>query len=478
MIYSFITSIIIDGCSTGPKVTGSIANEVITVNYLLKRSNEIKAAYNNVSEITIDHQLVTGHHIISAYYLNVQNVVVKLHGKTTDVAVMINCHFDTEAGSPGASDDGVNCCIMLEALRVMAKSGHKNDYSVIFLFNGNEEGKLEGLQASHGFISQHKWAKDIKAFINLDSIGANGRELLARSGPKHSWLLDKYHQSVDNPFAQTMSEEIFESGLIKAGTDFETFRDVAHIPGLDMAYTDNTQVYHTSFDHIRYVKIDAIQKTGNHILKLLQVMANSNELLNPPEGSPSVYFDFLGFFFVSYSSSFGIVTNCIVSICAFFLPFLMHIEFKMKNLATVLKLTLISFFTFLISVILSLGITIGMGFLMNAVDNAMFWFNATILSIGVYSSLAIIIQIVVHHISFILFEHFISNLMFTERNKLFAQLNGVNLFWAILTITISVLGIRSSYITMLLLFISLCTNVLIWLLNFAMPKLRKFKITS
>lgn len=119
----------------------------------MQRANEIKTDYANVSEISIDLQLVTGVHYVSAYFRNVQNVVVKLHGQS-DMAVMINCHFDSEAGSYGAGDDGVNCCTMLEILRVMAKSGRKNDYSTIFLFNGAEEGNVEGIHASHGFITQ------------------------------------------------------------------------------------------------------------------------------------------------------------------------------------------------------------------------------------------------------------------------------------------------------------------------------------
>lgn len=85
---------------------------------------------------------MSGVHFVSAYYENIQNVVVKLHGKS-DKSLMINCHFDSEYGSYGAGDDGVNCCIMLEILRVLAKSEELQEYSIIFLFNGSEEGNLE-----------------------------------------------------------------------------------------------------------------------------------------------------------------------------------------------------------------------------------------------------------------------------------------------------------------------------------------------
>jgi Zn-dependent M28 family amino/carboxypeptidase len=94
---------------------------------------------------------VSGVHFLSAQYVNIQNVVAKLQGES-DTALMLNCHFDSEVGSYGAGDDGVNCCIMLEILRKLAMSGKKNKHSVIFLFNGSEEGNLEGVQASHASL--------------------------------------------------------------------------------------------------------------------------------------------------------------------------------------------------------------------------------------------------------------------------------------------------------------------------------------
>lgn len=65
--------------------------------------------------------------------------------------------------SPGASDDAASCCVMLEIIRVLSQQEKRLKHSVIFLFNGAEETPL---QAAHGFITQHKWAKDIRGELN------------------------------------------------------------------------------------------------------------------------------------------------------------------------------------------------------------------------------------------------------------------------------------------------------------------------
>jgi Zn-dependent M28 family amino/carboxypeptidase len=165
-------------------------------------------------DISIDHQVVSGHNFERSVYKNIQNIVVRYQGNTDNV-LMLNCHFDSIAGSPGASDDIVMCCVMMEILRVLSRSVKKQKHSIIFLFNGSEE---EDLQASHGFITKHKWAKDVKAYINLESTGSDGREILFRTGPKHDWLIRLYRKSVPRPFGHSVAEELFETGIIPSAT--------------------------------------------------------------------------------------------------------------------------------------------------------------------------------------------------------------------------------------------------------------------
>lgn len=127
----------------------------------------------------------------------------------------------------GGSDDGINVVTMLEVLRKLSRSPERPKHNIIFLFNGAEETPL---QASHGFITQHKWANKCKVIINLEACGAGGKIILFQSGPETPWIL-KYYNQVPHPYGQAAGEEIFQSGVIPSDTDFRIFRDYGNLVG-------------------------------------------------------------------------------------------------------------------------------------------------------------------------------------------------------------------------------------------------------
>lgn len=91
----------------GPKVVGSEANEIKAAGYILRYAEELKANATNPDDVIIDHHVVSGYNFGMAMYENLQNIVVRLQGET-DHVLMMNCHYDSVPGSPGASDDIVS----------------------------------------------------------------------------------------------------------------------------------------------------------------------------------------------------------------------------------------------------------------------------------------------------------------------------------------------------------------------------------
>ena len=236
----------------GIRHTGSVKNEIETRDVILKAVDDIKAAASNDVEIEVSVQQPSGHFFLdflggmTHLYENLTNVVVRYSRRDLPVkhALMINCHFDSAIGSPAASDDASSCAILLETLRCLSSTPSPSllPYAVIFLFNGAEEMILP---AAHGFITQHSWASEIRAFLNLESAGAGGKEIVFQTGPKNPWLPKVYSQAVPYPFASVFAQEIFQAGVVPSDTDFRIFRDFGNIPGIDMAYYVNGYVYHT-----------------------------------------------------------------------------------------------------------------------------------------------------------------------------------------------------------------------------------------
>ena len=236
----------------GNRHVGSEANEVHAKGLIIEKLEAIKSSASEKVEIDISVQVASGHYYLeflggmTHLYHNISNVVARFRKKGTspEHAFMINAHYDSALGSPAASDDAVSCSTMLETLRAISSEPHPllGDHALIFLFNGAEETIL---QASHAFVMQHPWAKQIRGFLNLEAAGAGGREIVFQTGPDHPWLAKMYAKVVPHPHASVVAQEVFQLGVIPSDTDFRIFRDYGHFPGIDTAYFVNGYIYHT-----------------------------------------------------------------------------------------------------------------------------------------------------------------------------------------------------------------------------------------
>uniref|UniRef100_A0A1L8DUA3 FXNA-like protease n=1 Tax=Nyssomyia neivai TaxID=330878 RepID=A0A1L8DUA3_9DIPT len=387
-------NILEDFVKIGPKIVGSEANEVLAVEFLLHEIEIINSGRHSAHTIEVDvssHDGSFGIGISTTIYHELQNVVVRVKpstGSTPAASLLINTHYDTVPTSSGASDAGISVVVMLETLRKIVRSPIPHRHCIVFLFNGAEE---IGLKAAHGFITQHPWRHNITALVNLDSTGSGGREILFQAGPGAPWLLNLYAKYAKHPYGAAMGEELFQSGFVPSDTDFRIFRDFGGVQGLDMAYSYNGYVYHTKYDRLETIHKGTFQHTGDNVLSLVKGMANSHDLdINAelPTG-PVVFFDYMGWFMISYTEVVAMIINSLVTILliviVLFSIYLMckaeGISFK-RGLCEQAKIIGIH----LLSIVLGIGLCLLLMVIYRATGRSLAFYSELWLLYGIYFS--------------------------------------------------------------------------------------------
>eukprot|EP00210_Caulerpa_lentillifera_P008877 g8469.t1 len=217
-----------------------------------------------VSGSIVDH--IFGHEIINIYH-NLTNIILHISPKTStgNKAFLINAHFDSALGSPGAADCGSCVGVALETIRSLIEGGHPFHSPLVLLLNGGEE---TFLQAAHGFMTQSKWRHKIGAFVNLESTGSGGAALLFQYSTP--WALEAYQKGAIHPRGMVLAQEFFESGMIPADTDFRMF-SLDHsgaYPGIDIATVMDATAYHTDRDTVARLRPGGTQEYGETVLGL------------------------------------------------------------------------------------------------------------------------------------------------------------------------------------------------------------------
>lgn len=435
--------------SLGSRVTGSYENEALAVSFFQRELAFIQQQAHRNQKIEVDVQKVSGaffidfrpHGAISTYS-QIQNIVVKLHGSNGDEqqgSLLLNSHFDTVPTSPGGTDDGINCAAMLEILRKISRSPYRLRHNVIFLFNGAEE---TGLRGAHGFITQHKWAKEIKTLINLEGAGAGGKELLFQTGIP--WMID-YYKYVPHPKGQVLSEEIFQSGQIPSDSDFRIFRDYGNVSGMDFAFVENGYRYHTKYDNFENIPDGSYQHVGDNILMLTKLIGNATEMGDSQKSAHKiVFFDFFGFFIV-YDENQATFINFSVALLSFLVTLWSFRTFGLgftRQSAVHVALTAGSLVA---GWILSGIFVFGTAFSLDLFKSALSWYGTQWLLLGLYT----VPSIACCCISNIILNNYNEKMNLNVNVQSLIQIHTVNLLWTSLLLFGTFLKIRSAYLIML-----------------------------
>ncbi|WKD86622.1 Aminopeptidase S [Polaribacter huanghezhanensis] len=195
------------------------------------------------------------------------NIIGEIPGNDSKLkheSILLGAHFDSWHAATGATDNGVNCVVLVEAMRILKKIGYQPKRTIkIGLWGGEEQAFL----GSAAFAKKHFGALDekpnanskkVSAYLNLDNGGGAIRGIFLQN----------------NEFARPVFEKVFApianitSGAITIentlSTDHETF-DYYNIPSFQfiqdgLAYDKVT--HHTNLDFLEYVHEDDIMKNA------------------------------------------------------------------------------------------------------------------------------------------------------------------------------------------------------------------------
>jgi hypothetical protein len=241
---------------------------------------------------TVEASYRTWHPIAVA---TVTNVIARLPGSRAGRSVLVVAHYDSTPTGPGAADDGSAVAAMLEVLR-LAASGPAPRNELVFLFTDAEE---VGSMGAAGFVARlsPEERAQIATVLNFDARGNRGPVVMFETSRDNGWLVEQWAAAAPHPVGSSLISTAY--ALIPNDTDFSVFRD-AGLPGLNFAYFDGLEVYHTGRETLEALDLTSVQHQGAQMLGLVRRLASAD--LEHVEQAPVVYFDVLGHFVVQYGA--------------------------------------------------------------------------------------------------------------------------------------------------------------------------------
>ncbi|KAG0343852.1 hypothetical protein BG004_004934 [Podila humilis] len=361
--------------------------------------------------------------VVMKMYTNMTNIIVRLScGPECDKnSILLNAHYDTTLGSPGAADDALGCGVMMEIIRIMSQRSAPKKNSAIFLFNGGEESLQD---ASHSFITAHELKDNVRAVVNLEACGTSGPEVLFQANSRE--MIEAY-RTVPYPHGTVLANDLFATGLILSDTDFRQFVDHGNLTGLDMAVYKNSYLYHTHLDLDEFLEPGLPQHMGENALALATYLTEEAELGNLERTSSVVFFDVFGLFFVAYSWTTAVRSHVLVGGLALF-------SVASGASRPTVRSTLSILFSFVAALMMPNFSVV----LLQALGTPMQWFSHEWFSVVLFGPMALAGMLTIQYL-------FHDKKSSTGANEL-ATFSGLQLFFTMALAGVSYVGLASSYV--------------------------------
>ena len=259
--------------------------------------NEIKDYIRNEAHFNESDELI------------LKNILVKLDAPNTDRGILMMAHYDTEKGTPGAGDDMISVCALLEAMREQSKNNNlKND--IYFLFCDGEE---LGAFGSKAFVESHPEMKEsIDLVINVDGRGNRGGVLMFESSAYNYELMRYFKLANSRPLAFSFTTSLYRK--MPNITDMTNFLDAGY-SGLNFTVTEGVENYGAMSDNYENFN----PGTAYNYLRTVREMADysaKEQFQGDSSKQDGVYFPFMPGHLVLMSNAVAYILSGFVVLAA------------------------------------------------------------------------------------------------------------------------------------------------------------------
>lgn len=197
-----------------------------------------------------------GRSIRCTYVTNIIGTVVEGEGP----ALVLTAHYDSVPAGPGASDDLSGVATILETIRALKAAKLVSRHPVLAIFTDGEEAGLMGMRA---LMESDAWRKRLGAVVNVEARGTGGQSILFQTSPGDARLISIYAGNVDHYATSSLFPLIYR--LLPNDTDLTPVLN-AGIPGMNFAFIEGAQRYHTALDQRRFLDPVTLQQHGESVL--------------------------------------------------------------------------------------------------------------------------------------------------------------------------------------------------------------------
>jgi hypothetical protein len=203
-------------------------------------------------------------------------------------AILCLAHYDSVGAGPGVSDDLAGVAAWLEVLRALGSSRERLRRDLVVCFSDGEE---QGLLGAEAFASQHPFARDVGAVINLEARGTNGPSRMFETGADNDWVAAAFAREARRPSTTSLATEVYRR--MPNDTDFTVFRRRG-IPGLNFAWIGGVARYHTPLDDLSHLSVRSLQHHVTNALDAVRALDTATWRERGRDGGDAVFLDLFG----------------------------------------------------------------------------------------------------------------------------------------------------------------------------------------